>query len=220
MMIRDLPQGEQPVYRLGRYGAKTLSLPELINAVIQSHDTELGYKIAAQFGFEGLARASVEELCNVPGIGPTKAAQLKAAVELGRRLIALPGGDAPTIKSPADAAYLLMADMGQLDQEEMRVIHMDPRCRVISTVMVYRGNVNTIVMRPAELLMGAVKINASRVIIAHNHPSGDPTPSPEDVEQTRQIIQAGKLLCIEVVDHIVIGGQRFISMNERGLAFD
>jgi DNA repair protein RadC len=173
-----------------------------------------------RFGFpQGLLRASILELCQVPGIGPAKAVQLKAALELGRRSLLDQEDDRYQITSPADAAGLLRHKLDALDQEHLVVITLDGRNRVLSQETLYIGNVNTSLIRIAEIFRLAIRQNAPAIIISHNHPSGDPDPSPEDVRVTRQIVEAGKMLDIDVLDHLVIGHQRYVSLKERGLGF-
>jgi DNA repair protein RadC len=152
-------------------------------------------------------------------MGLAKAVQLKAALELGRRLLLTSPNDRPTVRSPGDAAALIMLDMAALEQEHMRVLLLDTRNRVIAITEVYKGSLNTSMIRVAELFRDAIRQNCAAVILAHNHPSGDPTPSPEDIAVTKQVVEAGKLLDIEVLDHLVIGQQRYVSLKERGLGF-
>ncbi|HID86612.1 MAG TPA: JAB domain-containing protein, partial [Anaerolineae bacterium] len=170
-------------------------------------------------GLTGLAQASFAELCQEKGIGPAKVTQIKAALELGRRLLVASPQERPQVRSPADAANLLMMEMSLLAQEQMRVILLDSKNRVLATPTVYQGSLNTSLIRVAELFREAVRENCAAIIVVHNHPSGDPTPSPEDVRVTEQIAAAGKLLDIEVLDHLIIGQQRYVSLKERGLGF-
>ena len=171
-------------------------------------------------GLTGLHRASYNDLCNVKGIGPAKAAQLKAALELGERIARSGPVERRVISSPADAANLVMYELSALDQEYLYVIHLDTRNRVIGSPReVYHGSLNTSLIRVAEVFSEAVKVNAAGIIVVHNHPSGDPSPSPEDVAVTRALVEAGKLLDIDVLDHLVIGQHRFVSLKERGLGF-
>jgi DNA repair protein RadC len=156
---------------------------------------------------------------NVKGIGAAKATEVKAALELGRRLMASSPEERPVVSSPADAANLLMSEMMFLEQEHLRLILLDTRNGVLQTPTIYVGSLNTSVVRVGELFRAALKANAAAMIVAHNHPSGDPAPSPEDIRVTRQLVEAGKLMDIEVLDHIVIGHQRFVSLKERGLGF-
>jgi len=153
------------------------------------------------------------------GLGEAKAAQIKAAIELGRRLTLEAPQERGAINSPADAAALLQYEMAALEQEHLRVILLDRRNRVNEIVEVYKGLVNSSQVRVGELFKDAIRANASAVIVAHNHPSDDPTPSPDDVAVTRAIVQAGKLLDIDVLDHLVIGQGKWVSLKERGLGF-
>lgn len=225
--IHDFPQGERPRERLLRDGPGALSTAELL-AIIFRVGTEgenvlaLSQRLLAQFGgLAGLARAPVSALQDVHGLGGggAKIATLKAALELGRRLTVAAPEERYQIRAPGDAANLLMGEMSMLEQEEMRVMLLDTRNRVIHVETAYKGSLNTSVVRVGELFREAVRRNAAAIILAHNHPSGDPSPSPEDVAVTRAIIQAGQLLDVDVLDHLVIGQQRFVSLKERGLAF-
>jgi DNA repair protein RadC len=166
-----------------------------------------------------LHRATFQEVQNQHGIGAAKAAQIKAAIELGRRLSVVAPEERPTIHSPADAAALVMYEMSALEQEELRVLLLDIRNRVLDVVKVYRGSLDSSQVRVGELFKAAIRRNAAAVIVVHNHPSGDPSPSPDDIALTRAIVQAGKLLDVEVLDHLVIGQGRYISLKERGLGF-
>jgi DNA repair protein RadC len=170
-------------------------------------------------GIAGLHRTPFEELITEHGIGEAKAAQIKAAIELGRRLQLESPGERPTINSPADAAALVSYEMSVLEQEHLRVFLLDTRNHVIDIVEVYKGSVNSSQVKVGELFKAAIRRGATAIIVAHNHPSGDPTPSPDDVAVTRAIVQAGKLLDVDVLDHIVIGQGRWVSLKERGLGF-
>jgi len=224
--IKDLPVGERPRERLEHYGAGALSTAELIAILLRSGVAgesvlRLAERLLVRYGgLTGLAQASFAELCQEKGIGPAKVTQIKAALELGRRLLVASPQERPQVKSPADAANLLMLEMGLLEQEHLRVMLLDTRNRVLAVHTVYVGNLNTSVVRVGEIFRQAIKANAAALIVVHNHPSGDPTPSPEDVAVTERIVQAGRLLGIEVLDHLIIGQQRFISLKERGLGFN
>jgi DNA repair protein RadC len=159
-------------------------------------------------------------MTEVKGIGQAKAVEVKASLELGRRLISSTPAERPRVSSPADAANLLMTEMAFLEQEHLRLVLLDTRNHVLSTPTIYIGSLNTSVLRVGELFRAAIKENAAAIIVAHNHPSGDPAPSPEDIRVTAQIVKAGKLLDIDVLDHVIIGRQRFVSLKERGLGFD
>jgi DNA repair protein RadC len=224
--IHDMALGDRPRERLLQVGERALSTAELLAICLRTgvggeNVVRLAERLLAKFGgLSGLARASTAELESVKGIGPAKSVEVKAALELGRRLLASMPEDRPKVTSPGDAANLLMSEMTFLDQEHLRVVLLDTRNRVLSTPTIYVGSLNTSVVRIGELFRPAIRSNAAAVIVVHNHPSGDPAPSPEDISVTRQIVSAGKLLDIEVLDHLIIGRQRFVSLKERGLGFD
>jgi DNA repair protein RadC len=225
-MIRDMQTQDRPRERLMQVGAQSVSTAELLAIILRTGSgrenvLRLAERLLAQFRtLSGLSRASVAELTEVKGIGPAKAVEIKAALEIGRRLMTEAPEERPRVTSPGDAANLLMSEMMFLEQEHLRLILLDTRNRVISTPTVYVGSLNTSVVRIGELFRAAIKDNAAAFIVAHNHPSGDPSPSPEDVTVTRQIVQSGKLLDIELLDHVIIGRQRYVSLKERGLGFD
>lgn len=226
LTIHNMAQGDRPRERLLQVGERALNTSELLAIGLRTgiggeNVIRLAERLLSQFGgLPGLARASIAELTSVKGIGPAKAVEIKAALELGRRLLASTPEERPKVTQPADAANLLMSEMMFLEQEELRVVLLDTRNRVLATPTIYRGSLNTSVIRIGELFRAAIRDNAAAVIVAHNHPSGDPSPSPEDINVTRQLVKAGNLLDIDVLDHIVIGHQKFVSLKERGLGFD
>jgi DNA repair protein RadC len=217
--IGELPPSERPQNRLLRCGAGALSVAELLACILATPDA-MGQELVKRFGVQGLSRASIQDLSQVHGIGPHRAVQIKAALELGRRLVVARDDDRPQVSSPADAANLLMAEMAPLEQEHLRLLLLDTKNRLVASPTLYVGNVNTTLVRVAELFREAIRHNSTAMIVAHNHPSGDPTPSPEDVVMTRNIVQAGGLMGIDVLDHLVIGQGRFVSLKERGLGFN
>ena len=221
VMVRELPAQERPANRLLKYGQTNLSNAEIIASVLQTPNAlyQANTLLAKHKGLIGLARASTHELKEVQGLGPAKVAQLKAAMELGRRILIASPNDRVQVKSPADAANLVMAEMMNLEQEHMRVILLDSKNHVIDIPTMYIGNLNTSVIRVGELFREAIRQNAAAIICVHNHPSSDPTPSPEDVAVTELIVKAGELLDIEVLDSMIIGHQRYVSLKERGLGF-
>lgn len=225
-MIRDMVLEDRPRERLKQVGETAMSTAELLAIILRvgtpgESVVRLSERLMSQFqGLPGLARASIPELMTVKGIGHAKAVEIKAALEIGRRLVASAPLERPCVKSPDDAANLLMAEMMFLEQEHLRIILLDTRNHVLSTPTLYIGSLNSSVVRIAELFRAAIRENAAALIVAHNHPSGDPAPSPEDINVTRQMVQAGKLLNIDVLDHIVIGHQRYVSLKQRGLGFD
>jgi len=219
--LKSLPIRERPAYRVSQNPA-ACNLTELLAAVIGGQrQIEISQALLARFegDIRRLYLAHPEELAAVRGIGPATAAQIKAALNLGLRLN-IPDEERPTINSPADAAALVQHEMSLLEQEHLRVILLDRRNRVLDIVEVYQGSVNSAQVRIGEVFKEAVSRMASAIIVVHSHPSGDPTPSPDDVAVTRAIVQAGKLLDISALDHIVIGhGARWVSMKERALGF-
>jgi DNA repair protein RadC len=223
--ITDLHETERPRERLAKLGPQALTPAELIAILLRvgvpgENAVQVGQRLLKCFGgISGLHRASLEELTNQHGIGAAKAAQLKAAIELGRRLAVEAPQERPVINSPEDAATLVRYEMSALEEEHLRVLLLDTRNHVLDTQEVYHGSVNASQVRVGEVFKAAIRRNATAVIIVHNHPSGDPTPSPDDLAVTRACIEAGKLLDIEVLDHLVIGQGRFVSMKERGLGF-
>lgn len=226
LMIRDLAQEDRPRERLKRVGPAALTTAELLAVILRVGTRgvsalRLAERLLAEFnGLPGLSRASITELAGINGIGDAKGVQIKAALELGRRMVASAPEERPRVTSPADAANLLMSEMMFLEQEHLRVILLNTRNEVLSTPTIYQGSLNTSVIRVGELFRAAVRANAAALIVAHNHPSGDPSPSPEDINVTRQLVKAGKLLDVNVLDHIVIGHQRYVSLKERRLGFD
>jgi DNA repair protein RadC len=225
-LIKEMPEGERPRERLAYYGPMALSDAELIAIALRTgtpneNALELAQRLLGAFrGLAGLSRASVQELCQVSGIGPAKATQVKAALELGRRMLLVSEDSRPTISSPTDAARLFSAQIGGELQEHLRVLILDTKHHVMRSVLIYIGNVNTSVIRVAEVFREAIKDNAPAIIVGHNHPSGDPTPSQDDIRVTRTLVSAGQMLDIKVLDHVVVGEQRFVSLRERGLGFE
>jgi DNA repair protein RadC len=223
--IMDLEESERPRERLARLGPQVLTNAELLAILLRTgvpgeNAVQVGNRLLQEFGgLAGIHRADFNEVRNQHGIGPAKAAQIKAAIELGRRLTAVSPDERPAIHSPADAAALVQFEMSALEQEELHVMLLDTRNRLLDIDKVYRGSVNTSQVRVGELFKSAVRRNAAAILVIHNHPSGDPTPSPDDVGLTRNIVQAGKLLDVEVLDHLVIGRGRYVSLKERGLGF-
>ena len=224
-MIRDIPQSERPRERLKNYGSSALSTTELLAILLRigvpgENVIHLAMRMLSEHrGLGGLAKASFSELEAIRGIGPAKVTQLKAAFELGRRLLVEAPDERPQIRSPSDAANLVMLEMSLLDQEHLRLILTDTKNRVLEMPTVYIGNLNTSVIRVGELFRYALRANCAGMIVVHNHPSGDPTPSPEDVQVTKRIVSAGRLLDVDVLDHLIIGNQRFVSLKERKLGF-
>jgi len=223
--IQDLETDERPRERLEKLGPQALSTAELIAILLRvgvkgENAVQMGQRLLKKLGgLRGLHQASFSEVCNQHGIGPAKAAQLQAAIELGRRLQIDDPEQRPQIGKPQDAANLVQYEMSGLGQEQLWVLILDTRNRVIATERLYKGSLNSSTVRVGELFKAAIQKNAASIILVHNHPSGDPTPSPEDINLTRAACAAGKLMDIEVLDHLVIGGSRFVSLKDRNLGF-
>jgi DNA repair protein RadC len=223
--IKDINQNERPRERLASMGARVLSTAELLGILLRvgvkgENAIQVGQRLLREFnGLVGLQRATLTEICAQHGIGKAKAAQIKAAIDLGRRLAAQTPGDRPVIHSPEDAADLVQYEMSSLEQEQLRVILLNTRNHVLRIQTIYQGSLNSSQVRVGELFRPAVRENAAAIIVVHNHPSGDPSPSPDDLAITKAFVQAGKLLDIQVLDHLIIGQGRFVSLNRRGLGF-
>jgi DNA repair protein RadC len=224
--IRELPPSERSRERLQLRGPSGLTAAELIGLLWGSGGrgrsaVDLATDALGRFdGLTGLSRASAPELEAVPGVGEARAAQLLAAFELGRRLLA----DWPTgrwsVRSPRDLAERLVLQMGRLEREELRVVILNTRNVVLRVVTAYQGNVSSSLVRVGELFRDAVRLDAAGVILVHNHPSGDPSPSPDDLHLTAEALAAGRLLDIDVLDHLVVGHDAWVSLRDRGVAFD
>jgi DNA repair protein RadC len=224
--LREVPAAERPRERLALRGAGGLTSAELIalvwgsgargrSAVALADDA-----LARHDGLTGLARATDVELEAIPGVGAARAAQLAAAFELGRRLLADWPSGRWIVRGPRDVADRLILQMGRLEREELRVVLLNTKNAVLRVETVYQGNVASSLVRVGELFRDAVRLNATGIILAHNHPSGDPTPSPDDLHLTAEALAAGRLLDIQLLDHLVIGHDVFVSLRDRGVAFD
>jgi len=226
LTIKDLPKNERPRERLQRYGAQALSDAELLAVLIRTGTpTESALVLAQRIlkgdgvktGLSFVAEASLEELSNIKGIGLAKSVQLKAAIELGRRISSCKNSDVISINSPADVKNLLMEEMRFLKKEYFKVILLNVKNHVISVENISIGSLNTSIVHPREVFKPAIKRSSASIILAHNHPSGDPTPSHEDIQITKRLVEAGKVLGIEVLDHVIIGDGVFFSFKEKGI---
>jgi DNA repair protein RadC len=221
--MRSMPQAERPTERLLEIGPQSLTIAELIAVIIRCGNRresalEAGMRIISENGGPScLARMSAAELSLSGKIGITRAAQLKAAVELGVRLMGGEVRERPCIEVPKDAANLLMLEMRYLPCEEFRSIMLDSKRRVIDISTISTGTLTSSLVHPRELFREAIIRNSAALIVAHNHPSGDPTPSKEDMAVTERLVKAGKLMGIEVLDHIIIGDNVFTSMVTGGI---
>jgi DNA repair protein RadC len=220
-----MPSSDRPRERLRDLGSNALSTAELLAIILRTGSAQQSVLSLAQSllahhgGLGGLARLSFHELVQEHGLGQAKAAELRAAFEIALRLNALQPSERPYVRSPADVMALVGGEMALLDQEQLRVILVNTRNQVMGVAEVYRGNVSGALVRVSELFREAIRQNAPCVLLVHNHPSGDPSPSPDDVALTKQTIAGGELLQIEVLDHIIIGDRRYASLKELGLGF-
>lgn len=227
LTLKDLPREERPRERMERLGPAALSSAELLAILLRTGTrTESALELAQRLlgagreevgGLHSLARASVSELATFKGIGLAKACQVLAAVEIGRR-IAGTVEERPVIKGPGDASLLVMENMRHLEQEHFQVILLNIKNQVLGVELVFVGGLASSPVHPREVFKSAIRKSAAGVILVHNHPSGDPSPSREDMEVTRRLTEAGKLLGIEVLDHLVIGDNKYVSFREKGIA--
>ena len=225
LMIRELLPDERPRERLRHYGEASLSTSELLAIILNTGmkgESVIAMSqrlLSERDGLRGLYQMNFEELATQRGIGESKACKIKAALELGRRLAALSPEDRVTIESPDDVVRLYGVEMAALEQEQLKVVLLDTRHRVIQHHALYTGSVNSAQVRLGEIFRDAVRVNATAIIIAHNHPSGDPTPSAADISLTADAVRSGELLDIAVLDHLIIGQGRWVSMKRLGLGF-
>ncbi len=218
--VKLLPLRDQPAYRVSQNTA-SCSLVELLAAVIGgAQQIEIAEALVARFtDLRSLSRAHVAEIASVKGIGQPTAVRIKAALALGQRLM-VPEEERPTIHSPADAAAMVQYEMSVLEQEYLKVFLLDTRNRLMDIVEIYHGSLNSAQIRIAEVFKPAVQRQAAAILVCHNHPSGVAEASPDDIAVTRAIIEAGKLLDIECIDHLIIGSAgKWVSLKERGLGF-
>ncbi|MCA0351012.1 MAG: DNA repair protein RadC [Chloroflexi bacterium] len=223
--VKELPSSEQPRERLRDFGPQALSDAEILAILLRVGVQGMNVIQLAQLllrehgGWHGLQKIEFSDLCRVRGMGEAKAAHIKAALEIGRRLLLAAPNQPLQITSPADVVGLLQVEMSHLDKEHLRVVILNTKNHVLKIENVTIGSLNSASVRIAEVFREPIRLNAAAIIVVHNHPSGDPTPSPDDILVTKQLIQAGQLLDIDVLDHLVIGQARWVSMRERRLAW-
>lgn len=222
LMIRDVPEEERPRERALKEGVQRLSNQELLAIMLRTGTKEasvlqLADRLLYYFhGLEMLTDASIHELTDVKGIGPSKAVELLSSVELGRRMANLKFADRQVITTPEEGAELVMNDMRFLSQEHFKCFYLNTKNHILHQQTIFIGSLNTSIVHPREVFKEAVRHSAASVICFHNHPSGDPKPSQEDVDITRRLVDSGIMLGIDVLDHIVIGDQKFVSLKEKG----
>ncbi len=222
--IKDLPITERPREKLARYGANSLSNTELVAIIIRTgYKEETAIDLAQRIlsidkeGIVYLSNVTLEELIKIKGIGKCKAAQILAAVELGKRISTYVADEKIKVNSPNTILNLLMEEMRHLKKEHFKTIILDTKNQVISIENISVGNLNQSIVHPREVFNLAIKKSANSVILVHNHPSGDPTPSLEDVNVTNRLVEAGNIVGIKVLDHIIIGDNKYISFKEKNL---
>lgn len=228
LSLKDRPHDERPREKLESLGASALTDAELLGILLRvggagESAVDVGARLLNDYeGLPGLARTPFDTLKNTRNVRLAKAAQIAAALELGRRAYHRDAGQEPTVRSPQEVANFIRARTGyRHDQEQLWAVAVDSRNRILKAKCVVEGSVNSVQIRPAEVFRDAVALNAVAVIVAHTHPSGDPAPSSEDVTVTRQIVQAGRALDIQVLDHLILGRQNLmVSLKERGLGFE
>lgn len=226
LMLRDVPEEERPRERMIRKGREHLSNVELIALLLRTGSTgesvmALAQRVLSQTGgLKGIAQLSYHELTKIHGIGPAKAVQILAGIELGQRLMKALPEEKDAIRCPSDAAQLVMEEMRFLQQEHFVCMFLDTKNRVIEKKCIFIGSLNSSVVHPREIFREAIRCSAAGVICAHNHPSGDPTPSQEDFEITKRLFNAGEMIGIELIDHLIIGDQLYYSMREKGVIPD
>lgn len=227
LRMKDIPAGERPYEKLENYGPESLSNAELLAVVIRTGNQEetsvsLAQRLLSTGGGNGgiafLHDLSVEELRRMKGIGRVKALQIKAVMELSKRVSAsFINNNRVSIKSPVEVSELLMEEMRHLKKEIFKVILLNTKNHIIKFLNISVGSLNSSIVHPREVFSEAVKSGCSGMLLVHNHPSGDPEPSKEDIETTRRLINAGNILGIKVLDHIIIGDGKYISFKEQGL---
>jgi DNA repair protein RadC len=221
--LKDLPGETLPRERLFQHGPEVLANREILAILLRTglkgeNVLDFAERLLMETrGLSGLAQLTVHELTQLHGLGNAKAAELKAALELGRRSVSSDPMTRPVINSPQDVAHLVMEEMRYLDREHFRVVSLSTKNHVLGISSISVGSLNSSLVHPRECFKEAIRRNSNAIILLHNHPSGDPTPSREDIDVTRRLSDGGQILGIEVLDHVIIGDNRYISLKERGI---
>ncbi|MGI6712185.1 MAG: RadC family protein [Bacillota bacterium] len=218
--IKEMPAECRPRERLFQKGADALSNGELLAIIMRTGTTkdtalELANQLLSKGGLKFLADASLEELKQFSGVGEAKAAEIKAVIELGKRMVSAGNEIMPAVRSPQDAAHIMMEEMRFLDREHFKALLLNTKNQLFKVITVSIGSLSSTIVHPRELFKDAIKSSAAALILIHNHPSGDPTPSREDIEVTKRLIEVGGIVGIEVLDHIIIGNGQWMSLKEK-----
>ncbi|CAM3140922.1 DNA repair protein RadC [Paenibacillus sp. UMB7766-LJ446] len=222
-MMRDIPQEERPRERMMEYGAGALSHAELLAILLrtgtrQESAVHMAQRILTEAGgIRSLMDLSLEELTAMKGIGMAKAVQLKASIELGHRIAKSRLTQSTSIRTPRDAADILTEQLRYLQKEHFVCLFLNSKNHIIAQETLSMGSLNASIVHPREVFRAAIKCSSASIVCAHNHPSGDPTPSPEDIQITKRLIEAGAIVGIDVLDHIIIGDGTYVSLKEKGL---
>ena len=222
--IHDLPVSERPRERLQKFGVEALSAQEILTLVLGRGIAGESVMVTAQRllsqfgGLKGLAAASVEELAQVKGIGVAKASQIKAAFELTNRIESYSeSGDKPLVKTPDDVAGLVRGRLKSKKKEYFLALLLDTRSKLIRLAEISVGSLDSSIVHPREVFQEAVSASAASVIFVHNHPSGDPEASEDDIKLTKRLVEAGEIMGIDVLDHVIIGDKKYLSLKREGL---
>lgn len=220
--LRDVPQEERPRERMLQFGAQALSNAELLAILLRTGTfAESAVGVAQRLlieagGLRNLVEMSVGQLTKIKGIGLAKAVQILAGIELGRRLARTTRPETVTIRSPKDVTRLMMEELRYLQKEHFVCLFLNTKNNVIGQETLSIGSLNASIVHPREVFLAAIKRSSASIICVHNHPSGDPTPSPEDIEMTRRLVEAGSIIGIDVLDHVIIGDRTSVSLKEHG----
>ncbi|MEG6584544.1 RadC family protein [Dendrosporobacter sp. 1207_IL3150] len=225
LMLKELPEDERPREKMLTKGASSLSNVELLAILLRTGTkkdsvvrlAERLLKRNEDMGLAGLARLSPQDMSRIKGIGAAKSLTVAAAIELGKRLASLVPNERPVLRSPQDAANYMMAKLRYETKENFVAILLSTKNHIIAAPTISVGTLNASLVHPRELFKEAINYSAASVILVHNHPSGDPSPSREDIELTQKLVNAGKFLEISVLDHVIIGDNKYVSLKEKGI---
>lgn len=221
-MIKDVPKEDRPRERMLSYGSTHLTNQELLALLLGTGTRKesvmnLSNRVLMHFeGLKLLSDATIEELTAIKGIGPAKGVVILAAIEIGKRMNVYKPDNRYIVRSPEDGANYVMEEMRTLSQEHFVVLFLNTKNQVMHQQTIFIGSLNASIVHPREVFREAVKRSAASIICAHNHPSGDPTPSQEDIHVTRRLVESGKMIGIELLDHLIIGDRKFVSLKEKG----